>query len=304
MIVIEVLAGGVRGGTAILYAALGETLAERAGIINLGTEGSMLAGALTAYAITAETGSPWAGVVTGALAGALLAAVHVFMVVARGANQLATGLVVLFLGGGLTAMFGAAYVGRSITPFRPYAIPLLSDIPGLGPVLFDHDPLVYLSYLLAPALWWLLFRSRWGLIVRGAGEHPAALSAYGHSPKLVRYLAVIGGGLLTGIGGAHLSTAYANAWFENMTTGRGFIAVALVIFAAWHPLRAVGGAYLFGAALALSPALQARGYGFNQFVLDALPYLVTIAALIVLGRRRINAAPEDLSRVFDLTPSR
>jgi general nucleoside transport system permease protein len=304
MIIIDVLAGGVRGGTAILYAALGETLAERAGVINLGTEGSMLAGALAAYAITAETQSPWAGVVAGALAGGLLAVVHAFMVLSRGANQLATGLVVLFLGGGLTAMFGAAYVGESITPFQPYAIPLLADIPGLGPVLFDHDPLVYASYLIAPALWFLLFRTRWGLIVRGAGERPAALSAYGHSPLLVRYLAVTGGGLLAGIGGAHLSTAYANAWFENMTAGRGFIAVALVIFAAWHPLRAVAGAYLFGAALALSPALQARGYGFNQFALDALPYLVTIAALIVLSRRRADAAPEDLSRVFDMTPTR
>ncbi|HEX9999243.1 MAG TPA: ABC transporter permease [Actinoplanes sp.] len=304
MFIVDVLSGGVRGGTAILYAALGETLAERAGIINLGTEGSMLAGALTAYAVTAETGSPWAGVVAGALAGGLLAAVHAFMVLSRGANQLATGLVVLFLGGGLTAMFGATYVGKAIEPFRPWPIPLLSDIPVVGPVLFSHDPLVYLSYLLAPAMWWLLFRSRWGLILRGAGETPAALAAYGHSPLLVRYLAVIGGGLLAGVGGAHLSTAYANAWFENMTAGRGFIAVALVIFAAWHPLRAVGGAYLFGAALALSPALQARGYGFNQFALDALPYLVTIAALIVLGRRRVNAAPEALSRVFDLTPTR
>jgi general nucleoside transport system permease protein len=304
VIIVDVLAGGVRGGTAILYAALGETLAERAGVINLGTEGSMLAGALAAYAITAETGSPWAGVVAGALAGGLLAAVHAFMVIARGANQLATGLVVLFLGGGLTAMFGAAYVGKAITPFTPWSIPVLSDLPVLGPVLFSQDPLVYLSYLLAPAMWWLLFRSRWGLVVRGAGERPAALSAYGHSPLFVRYLAVIGGGLLAGIGGAHLSTAYANAWFENMTAGRGFIAVALVIFAAWHPLRAVGGAYLFGAALALSPALQARGFGFNQFALDALPYLVTILALIVLGRRRAHAAPEDLSRVFDLTPTR
>lgn len=304
MIVVDVLAGGVRGGTAILYAALGETLAERAGVINLGTEGSMLTGALAAYAVTAETGSPWAGVLAGALAGALLAAVHAFLVLGRGANQLATGLVVLFLGAGLTSMFGAAYVGRAISPFEAYPVPLLSDIPWLGPVLFDHDPLVYLSYLLAPALWWLLFRSRWGLVLRGAGERPAVLTTYGYSPTFVRYLAVVGGGLLAGIGGAHLSTAYANAWFENMTAGRGFIAVALVIFAAWHPLRAVGGAYLFGAALALSPALQARGYGFNQFALDALPYLVTIAALIVLGRRRINAAPEALSRVFDLTPTR
>ena len=304
MIVIDVLTGGVRGGTAILYAALGETVAERAGVINLGTEGSMLTGALAAYATTAETGSPWLGVLAGAAAGGLLAAVHAYLVLSRGANQLATGLVVLFLGLGLTSMFGAAYVGRAITPFTPYPIPVLSDIPWLGPVLFRHDPLVYLSYLLAPALWWLVQRSRWGLILRGAGERPEVLAAYGRSPVRVRYLAVIGGGLLAGIGGAHLSTAYANAWFENMTAGRGFIAVALVIFAAWHPLRAVGGAYLFGAALALSPALQARGFGFNQFALDAVPYLVTIAALVLLGRRRINSAPEGLSRVFELSPSR
>jgi simple sugar transport system permease protein len=300
----DVATGGVRGGTAILYAALGETLAERAGVINLGTEGSMLTGALSAYAVTAATGNPWIGVVAGAVAGGLLALVHAVLVLARGANQLATGFVVLFLGLGLTSLFGAAYVGREIVPFTAYPIPLLSDIPLLGHVFFNHDPLVYLSYLCAPAMWWLLYRSRWGLTVRGAGERPEVLATYGHSPVLVRYLAVVGGGMLAGIGGAHLATAYANAWFEGMTAGRGFIAVALVIFAAWHPLRAVGGAYLFGAALALSPALQARGFGLNQFALDVLPYLVTIVALVMLGRRRATSAPEGLSKVFDLSPGR
>jgi simple sugar transport system permease protein len=303
-LIIDVATGGVRGGTSILYVALGETLAERAGVINLGAEGSMLTGALAGYAVTAETGSAWTGVLAGAAAGGLLALVHAFLVLSRGANQLANGLVVLFLGLGLTSLFGAAYVGREIQPFRPYAIPLLSDIPVVGPILFHHDPLTYVSYALAPALWWLLHRSRWGLIIRGAGERPEVLAAYGHNPLPVRYLAVVGGGVLAGIGGAQLATAYTIAWFENMTAGRGFIAVALVIFAAWHPLRAVGGAYLFGAALALSPALQSRGLGFNQFALDALPYLVTIAALVVLGRRRANAAPEGLSRVFDLAPAR
>ena len=303
-LLIDVATGAVRGGTAILFAALGETLAERAGVINLGTEGSMLTGALAAYAVTAETGSPWLGVLAGAAAGAALASVHALLVLARGANQLATGFVVLFLGLGLTSLFGAAYVGKSIQAFHPYPIPGLSKIPILGPVLFDHDPLTYVSYLAAPALWWLLYHSRWGLLLRGAGERGEVLRSYGTSPQAVRYLAVIGGGLLAGIGGAQLSTAYANAWFEDMTAGRGFIAVALVIFAAWHPLRAVAGAYLFGAALALSPALQARGYGLNQFALDALPYVVTILALVLLGRRRTNSAPEGLSRVFDMTPAR
>ncbi|OLB78131.1 MAG: ABC transporter permease [Actinobacteria bacterium 13_2_20CM_2_71_6] len=303
-LLVDVAEGAVRGGTSILFAALGETLAERAGVINLGTEGSMVCGALAAYAVTAETGNPWLGVLGGAAAGALLASVHAVIVLNRRANQLATGFVVLFLGLGLTSLFGAAYVGRTVHTFTPLAIPLLSDIPALGPILFKHDPLTYLSYLLAPAMWWLLYRSRWGLLVRATGERPEVLRAYGRNPGAVRYLAVIGGGLLAGIGGAQLSTAYANTWFENMTAGRGFIAVALVIFAAWHPLRAVGGAYLFGAALALSPALQARGIGFNQFALDALPYVVTIAALILLGRRRSNAAPESLSQVFEMTPAK
>jgi ABC-type uncharacterized transport system permease subunit len=297
---VEVMVGAVRGGTSILYAALGETVAERAGVINLGTEGCMLVGALAGYAVTASTGNPWVGVLAGAAAGGLLALVHAILVLSRGANQLATGLVVLFLGLGLTSLFGAAYVGRSINALTPVAIPGLSSIPGLGDIFFNHDPLTYLSYLAGPAVWWLLYRSRPGLILRAAGERQEVLAAYGHSPTLTRYLAVVGGGALAGIGGAQLSTAYANAWFENMTQGRGFIAVALVIFAAWHPIRAVGGAYLFGAALALSPALQARGYGFNQFALDAIPYLVTVGVLVVLGRRRAHAAPEGLKKVFEM----
>jgi simple sugar transport system permease protein len=301
-IILDVAAGGVRGGTSILYTALGETISERAGVINLGMEGSMLTGALAAYAVTATTGSPWVGLLAGAVAGGLLALVHAVLVLSRGANQLANGLVVLFLGLGLTSLFGGAYVGRTINAFKPYAIPGLSKLPLVGEVFFHHDPLTYLSYFLAPAVWWFLHRSRTGLLVRGAGERPEVLAAYGHSPLLVRYCAVVAGGMFAGIGGAQLSTAYTNAWFENMTQGRGFIAVALVIFAAWHPLRAVTGAYLFGACLALSPALQARGVGVNQFALDAIPYVVTVLVLVALGRKRAHSAPEALSRVFDVAP--
>lgn len=301
-LILDVAAGGVRGGTSILYTALGETISERAGVINLGMEGSMLTGALAAYAVTAGTGSPWVGLLAGAAAGGALALVHAVLVLSRGANQLANGLVVLFLGLGLTSLFGGAYVGRTINAFQPVHVPGLSRLPFLGEVLFQHDPLTYLSYALAPAVWFLLHRSRAGLLLRGAGERPEVLAAYGHSPLLIRYCAVVGGGMFAGIGGAQLSTAYTNAWFENMTQGRGFIAVALVIFAAWHPLRAVSGAYLFGACLALSPALQARGYGVNQFALDAIPYVVTIVVLVALARRRAHSAPEALSRVFDVAP--
>ncbi|MGE0879418.1 MAG: ABC transporter permease [Acidimicrobiia bacterium] len=300
---LEVSTGAVRGGTSILFAALGETVAERAGVINLGTEGSVLAGCLAAYAVTAHVGSPWAGVVAGAVAGALLALVHAVMVVRFKTNQLATGLVVLFLGLGLTSLYGASYVSKVIHAFTPWKVPVLGSIPWVGEVLFQQDPLVYVSYVLAPLTWFVLNRTRPGLLVRAAGEQPVALSTYGYSPELVRIVAVVVGGGLAGIGGAQLSTAYANAWFENMTQGRGFIAVALVIFAAWDPIKAIGGAYLFGAALALAPALQARGYRLNQFALDVMPYVLTLAALILLGRRRVDEAPEGLKEVFELTPS-
>lgn len=301
---VEVATGAVRGGTSILLVALGETIGERAGVINLGAEGSLLAGCLAAYAITAETGSPWIGLAAGAIAGGALAAVHAAMTVGFETNQLATGLVVMFLALGLTSLFGASYVSKVIDNFTPWEIPGLGDIPWIGEIFFRHDPIVYLSYVIAPVTWWVLLRTRAGLLVRTAGERPEVLTTYGHSPAKVRVIAVVAGGMLAGLGGAHLSTAYANAWFENMSNGRGFVAVALVIFAAWHPLKAIGGAYLFGAALALAPALQARGYAVNQFVLDALPYLITLAALVAFGRRRVSEAPEALQSVFEMAPAR
>jgi simple sugar transport system permease protein len=302
-LVTEVSTGAVRGGTSILFAALGETVSERSGVINLGIEGSMLAGCLAAYAATSQFGSPWAGVVAGALAGGALAMVHALMVIQFRTNQLATGLVVMFLGLGLTSLFGVSYVSKVIDNFTPWDVPLLSKIPFFGSVLFQHDPLVYVSYVMAPVVWWALTRTRVGLLVRAAGERPEALATYGYDPAIVRFGAVTVGGMLAGIGGAHLSTAYANAWFENMTLGKGFVAVALVIFAAWSPLKAVGGAYLFGAALALAPALQARGHNVNQFLLDAMPYVLTLLALVIFGRKRVDEAPEGLKEVFELAPS-
>ena len=204
---LQVLTGAVRGGTCILYAGLGETVSERGGVVNLGIEGSMLCGALAAYAVTAETGSPWAGALAGAVAGALLAAVHAFFVISRRSNQLATGLVVLFLGLGITSLFGAAYVKAEINAFEPWAVPGLSSIPWIGQIFFDQDPLTYLSYVLVPALWWFIFRSRWGVLLRAAGERSEVLTTYGHRLVPIRYAAVIAGGFLAGIGGAQLSIA-------------------------------------------------------------------------------------------------
>ena len=297
--IIDLLAGAVRGGTSIMYAGLGETISERAGIINLGTEGSMLLGALGGYAVTAHTGNPWIGVLGGAAAGALLSLVHAVLVVSRGANQFASGLTLYFLALGVTALFGVDYVSKQINSFTPYAIPGLSDIPGLGPILFDHDPLVYIAFVAAPVIWWVLFRTRVGLLVRTAGERSEALGVNGYSVKSVRYWSTIAGGALAGIGGAHISIAYANSWFENMIAGRGFIAVALVIFAMWNPLRIMAGAYLFGIALSLASVLQTAGYAVNQFALAAIPFVLTLVVLGVLGRRTMLAAPDELSKVFD-----
>lgn len=302
-LVVDVMAGGVAGGTSIMFAALGETVSERSGVINLGTEGSMLVGALAAYAVAVESGSPFTGALAGAAAGGLLALLHAYLVVGRGASQMASGLSLLFLALGLTSLFGAAYVGQAAVSFDTWNVPLLSDIPGIGRILFQHDPLLYVSYLMVPGVWWLLFRSRIGLLIRTAGERADSLTVHGYSVVGMRTLAVVAGGMLAGLGGAHLSIAYANAWFENMVSGRGFIAVALVIFAVWSPWRVLAGAYLFGMAIALGPALQARGNEFNQFALDAIPFVLTLIVLAVLGRRTLSAAPAELKRVFENAPT-
>jgi general nucleoside transport system permease protein len=294
----EVMTGAVAGGTSILYPIVGETFTQRSGVINLGTEGSMLTGALTAYIVGIETGSVWLGALAGALAGAALALVHAFMVLTRGANQIATGLVVTFLGIGLTALFGQDYVGQGVNAFAAVPIPGLSDLPFFGPVLFDHDPLTYLAILAGPIAWLVLYRTRFGLMVRAAGERPEVLLAYGMSATQIRYIATLLGGALAGVGGAQLATAFTLNWSENMTVGRGFVAVSLVIFAAWNPMKALIGAYLFSGAIALQLYLQANGTDISQYLLQAAPYLAVIVILAALSRRRLHDSPESLSRVF------
>lgn len=299
MLLEAVLTGAIRGGTSIVYPALGETIAERAGVVNLGTEGCMLAGALSAYAVGIETGSPWLGVLAGALAGAALAVVFAALVLWRRANQIATGLVVTFLGVGVTALFGQDYVGQGVVALERVPVPGLADLPFLGPVLFDHDPLTYLSALAAVGVWLVMFRTRRGLWLRAAGERPEVLATFGTSPRRVRTVAILCSGALSGIGGAQLSTAYTRNWSENMTVGRGFVAVALVIFAAWNPLKTLVGAYLFSGTIALQLELQARGSGLSPYILQALPYLAVVVVLAIASRRRRVTAPEALSRVFE-----
>lgn len=293
-----ILLGAVSYGACLIFAAQGELIAERSGIVNLGTEGSMLTGALLSFMVTVWTGSPWIGAIFGLVGGALPALLHAFMVIDRKADQLASGLAITFLGLGVTAGIGTSYVDDKINGFGDISIPLLSSIPLLGPVLFDQDVLTYLALLLGPALWWLFKRTRVGLLLRATGESGEVVYAYGHSPRKVRYLAVTIGGALAGLGGAQLVLATTLNWTENITQGRGFVAVALVIFASWLPLRASAGALLFGAAFALNLVLQTRGVGIPSFYLLMLPYVLTLVVLAVASKAQKQRMPAGLKAVF------
>ena len=294
----SLLSGAVVSGTPLLYATLAEVIGERAGVVNLGLEGVMLIGAVTGFLTMVETGSATAGVLAAAVAGAALNALFAWLVIDRRANQLATGLALMFAGVGLSALLGARYVGRPITGLPELTLPGLAGIPVLGPALFVHDALVYAAVPLAFATHWALFSTRWGLAVRAVGENPVAAFAAGRDPRVLQYQALLLAGALGGIAGAHLSIGIAKTWAEWMTAGRGFIAVALVIFARWRPLRAVAGAVLFGGAIALQLLLQTRGVPVSSFILDMLPYVLSLAVLAAWGGSGRRAAPASLGRVF------
>lgn len=298
-LIIGVLTGAIGAGMSVLYAALGEVIAERAGVINLGVEGTMLMGASVGFAVTLQTGDPFLGLLAAALVGGLFNLVLAFLVVTRRANQLAAGLALGFFGIGLSAFIGRPYVGKLIDKLPVMPVPVLSEIPVIGPVLFRHDLLTYAALPLAIFLAWLLFRTRWGLQLRAVGESTRVAYTAGIRPALLQYQALFLGGMLGGLGGAHLALAYTGVWSEEMTAGRGFIAVALVIFAAWHPVRAVWGALLFGGAMAFQLQLQARGAPISPFFLDMLPYLITLGVLLLLRGNRRFAMPEGLKSVFE-----
>lgn len=293
------LAGTIQASAPIFYAALGETVVERAGMINLGVEGTMLVGASVSFAVSASTGSPVLGLLAGMGAGAVFNLLLGPLILWRQANQLACGLALMFFGAGLSAFYGQSFVGAPAPGFELYAVPFLSDLPFVGGVLFRQDPLVYFMLPAALAVWYLLARTRWGLNLRAVGEDRLVAFAAGVQPNLLRLQALLLGGLLAGVAGAHLSLAIAHAWTEGLTAGRGFIAVALVIFAAWSPLRVLPGALLFGGTLALQIQLQARGAGVSPFLLDMLPYLVTLAVLILLRKSSRGRMPEGLKDVFE-----
>jgi ABC-type uncharacterized transport system permease subunit len=294
-----VLAGAILSGTPLLYATLGEVIVERSGVVNLGLEGILLIGASVGFAIASLSGSSYLGVLCAAAAGCLAMLLFGYLVVGRRANQLASGLALMFFGTGVSAVVGRGFVGGIIAGLPKYRVPWLSDLPWVkASTLLNWDILVYIALPVAVAAWWLLFRTRWGLSVRAVGESPAAAFAAGRRPELLQYQALAIGGLLGGIAGAQLSVSVTMSWDEGMTSGRGFIAIALVIFSKWHPLRAVAGALVFGGAEALQLQLQARGAQVSPFLLDMIPYLLTLAVLIAWGGARRTAAPAMLGRTF------
>lgn len=301
-VLVSILAAAVTAGTPILYAALGELITERAGIINLGMEGIMLVGAVSGFIAAVVSASPWLGLLAAMLAGGLMALLHAFLTVTLRANQVVCGLALTIFGTGLSGYLGKAYIGQPVPrPFQVWPLEPLANIPLLGPVFFQHDVMVYLSYLLVPLLWIFLYRTRAGLNLRSLGENPAAADALGVNVFGLKYLYVVLGGMLAGAGGAYLSLAYAPSWLENMTAGRGWIAVALVIFALWNPLRALAGSYFFGGIDALGFRLQALGVLVPSFFLKMLPYLFTVLVLTLVLARHNNrlGAPGALGLAYD-----
>ncbi|WP_407364544.1 ABC transporter permease (plasmid) [Pseudomonas luteola] len=278
----------VRTGTPLLLVALGELVCEKSGVLNLGQEGMMLFGAVAGFIAAFATGSLWLGVLVACLAGMLLS--QLFAVVALGfnANQVATGLALTIFGVGLSSFVGAGWVGKPLAGFEPINLPLLSEIPLIGRMLFGQDVLVYLSFALFVLVTWALLKSRVGLIIQAVGENPNAASAMGLPVLRVRVLALLFGGAMAGLAGGYLSLAYTPMWAENMTAGRGWIALALVVFASWRVSRVLLGAYLFGLASILHLVAQGIGLSIPGNLLAMLPYVATIIVLVLLSRDAVR----------------
>jgi simple sugar transport system permease protein len=278
-------------GTPLLIGTIGEILCERAGILNLGVEGVMAVGAVTAFIVTHHTGSPWLGLSAAILAGMLISIVHAFASISLQSSQVVSGLALTMLGLGIAGLLGKPYVGQPLeVKITPLPVPILSDIPILGPILFNQSPFFYLAIVLAVGAWFVLEHTLLGIRVRSCGENPRATETQGVNVSLIRYWAVIVGGGFSAMAGAHLSTSYSKSWIEGMTAGRGWIVIALTIFALWNPLRAILGAFLFGGIFVLQYLLQPLGVSPN--FLAMLPYIATLLVLLLGGlrdRRRLNA---------------
>ncbi|HWT30422.1 MAG TPA: ABC transporter permease, partial [Propylenella sp.] len=272
--------------TPLLLAGIGELVVERSGVLNLGVEGMMVMGAVAGFALTYTTGSPMAGIIGGLLAGTAISLVFAFVTLSLVANQVASGLALTLFGLGLSGLLGESFVGEPGLKLPSLYIPGLTDLPFLGRILFGQDFLVYLSFALVAGVTWFLFRTRGGLVLRAVGDNHVSAHSLGYRVIAVRYLAVLFGGACAGLGGAYLSIAYTPLWVENMTAGRGWIALALVVFSSWLPWRLAVGAYLFGAVSILQLHAQPLGLGVPSQFLSMLPYLVTILVLVIISTNR------------------
>jgi len=295
------IAATLNAGTVLALASLGLLINEKVGIVNLGAEGIMLCAAIAGFAAVVHSGNDWVGFASGIAAGALLAAVFGLLVIWLNTNQYATGLALTLFGGGFSAFVGTGYV-QARMPERPnFTIPWLTDIPLVGPALFRHHPLVYLTVVIALALIWFMYRTRSGLVMRSVGESPESAHALGYPVRRIRLLAVVVGGALCGLAGAYLSIIYTPLWVEGMVSGKGWIALALTTFATWRPARVLMGAYLFGGVTMLQFHLQAIGIAVPSQFLTMLPYLATIVVLALISRNpqwiRINM-PASIGKPF------
>ena len=295
-IILAVLAAS----TPLLLAATGELVAERSGVLNLGVEGMMIVGAACGFAGAWLTGSILIGALLGIVAGTLMSLVFALMALGLAVNQVATGLALTILGVGLSGLIGAGFVGERITPAVHLYIPVLTDVPLIGRVLFGENGFVYFSIALIVAVWWFLYRTRAGLILRACGDNHASAHALGYPVLRIRTLAVMFGGACAGLAGAYLPLAYTPFFIPGMTAGRGWIALALVVFSSWRPGRLVVGAYLFGAVTILQLHAQGWGVGIPSQFMSALPYLATVIVLVLLSRARTggSTAPAALGTVF------
>ena len=270
----------------LLIAALGELIVERSGVVNLGVEGMMIIGAITGFGVSLATGNAWLGLFAAIAAGAAFSLLFGFLVLSAAANQYATGLSLTLLGLGLSGMLGEGVVGQPGVKLENLNIPVIGEIPVIGPLIFGQDPIFYLSIILVAATSWFLFKTKKGLTLRAIGDNHTSAHALGINVIAYRYCAVAFGGACAGLAGAHLTLVYTSQWIEGMTAGRGWIALALVVFATWRPGRVLVGAYLFGAVSIGQLHVQAIGWGVPTQLLSAMPYLATIAVLVIISTNR------------------
>ncbi len=296
-----IFTGTIIAATPLIFAALGELVVEKSGVLNLGIEGMMLVGAAVGVWVS-YVGLPLPlAILCAAVAGALASLVFGVLALTFLTNQYAAGLALAIFGTGVSAYIGKGFGSTPIDALKPLVIPFLTDIPVLGPLLFNYDPLVYLSFILFGLISWFLYKTKAGLIVRTIGESPDAAHAIGYPVIKIRYLVVLFGGAMAGLGGAYLSIAYTPLWVENMTAGKGWISLALVVFAAWRPARVLFGAWLFGGMTILQLQGQALGLALPSEVLSSLPYIATIVVLVIISRNRQFLAlnfPTSLAKPF------